>query len=110
MAAERGGNCALSKPDQRVVKHNITILGPTNLPSEAPYHASQMFSKNVQTLVLHLLDKGSIRFDLSDEITAGTLATHQSVVIHPIVRNLLGMEPLPKATPDTESSTTQKTS
>ena len=100
LAAERGGNCELSKADEKVVEHGITILGPTNLPSEIPDHASQMFSKNVTTLVQHLVKEASIKFDLTDEITAGTLVTHEHQVLHPKLRDILGMEPLPE--PETE--------
>lgn len=99
LAAERGGNCELSQPDQRVVENGVVILGPTNLPSETPYHASQMFSKNVVTLLHHLTDDGELNFDMSDEITAGTLATHQSQVVHPRLRQILDLEPLPALEP-----------
>lgn len=92
LAAERGGNCELSRPDERVVVDGVTILGPTNLASEIPNHASQMFSKNVTTLVQHLVNEQKIEFDLSDEITAGTLATHQGELIHPRLREMLGMQ------------------
>ena len=100
LAAERGGNCELSKADETVHEHDITILGPTNLPSEVPDHASQMFSKNVTTLVQHLVADEAIDFDLEDEITAGTLATYKKQVRHPRIREILGMEPLPS--PDTQ--------
>lgn len=95
LAAERGGNCASSKPDERVSRHGITVLGPTNLASEIPNHASQMFSKNVTTLVQHLVTDGEINFNMSDEITAGTLACDKGEVLHPRLRNILGMDPLP---------------
>ncbi len=94
LAAERGGNCELSRPDERVDIDGVTILGPTNLPSEIPNHASQMFSKNVTTLVQHLVNEQKIDFDLNDEITAGTLATYQGELIHPRLREILGMQPL----------------
>ena len=55
LAAERGGNCELTKADQRVVEHGVTILGPTNLPSEAAYHASQMYAKNITTFLLNMV-------------------------------------------------------
>ena len=96
LASERGGNCELSQPDKRIVEHGVTILGPTNLPSEVPSDASQMFSKNVTTLVQHLVTDGTIQLDLEDEVTAGTLATHQKDVVHPRLRDILGMEPLPE--------------
>ena len=94
LACERGGNCELSKPDERVVENGVTILGPTNLSSEVPSHASQMFSKNVTTLVQHLVSDGSIEFNEADEITAGTLATHRGQVLHSRLREILGHPPL----------------
>ncbi len=94
LAAERGGNCELTVADQRVVQHGVTLLGPTNLPSEAPYHASQMFSKNIVTFVGHLLKEGRIQLDLQDEITRETLLTQGGQVVHPRVRELLKLEPL----------------
>ena len=94
LAAERGGNCALTKPDEIVVAHGVTILGPTNLPAEVPYHASQMFGKNVATLLAHLGDKGEIQFDMEDEITAGTLVAKDGEVVNPRLRELLELPPL----------------
>jgi H+-translocating NAD(P) transhydrogenase subunit alpha len=70
LAAERGGNCELTKADEVVEAHGVTILGPTNLPGTVPYHASQLYSKNVTTLILHLTrDGGELHLDLEDEIT-----------------------------------------
>ena len=59
LAAERGGNCELTVADQTIVAHGVTIMGPTNLPAEVPYHASQMFAKNVATFLQHLLKQGN---------------------------------------------------
>ena len=95
LAAERGGNCALSKPDEVVVAHGITIHGPTNLPSEVAMHASQMYAKNIVTFVQHLLDEGRIKLDLEDEITAGTLVARGGKVVHPRICELLGETPPP---------------
>jgi NAD(P) transhydrogenase subunit alpha len=92
LAAERGGNCELTQPDQRVVAHGVTILGPTNLPSEAPYHASQMFAKNVTTFLAHLVKAGQLQFDRADEITRETLLTQDGQVVHARIRSLLGLE------------------
>ena len=89
LAAERGGNVEPSRPDEVVVAHGVTILGPTNLPATVPFHASQMYSKNVSTLLLHLVDDGAIQIDLEDEITQGTLVSLDGEVIHPRVRDLL---------------------
>ena len=89
LAAERGGNVEPSRPDETVVAHGVTILGPTNLPATVPYHASQMYAKNLSTLLLHLVTDGKLRLDLSDEITQGTLVSHGGDVVHPRVRELL---------------------
>ena len=90
LAAERGGNCELTKGDEAVASANgVTILGPTNLASTVPYHASQMYAKNISTLLLHLVKDGSLALDLDDEITAGTLVSHEGRVVHPRVRELL---------------------
>ena len=90
LAAERGGNCELTKGDEVVVAPNgVTVLGPTNLTSTVPYHASQMYAKNISTLLLHLTKDGSLALDLDDEITAGTLVSHEGQVVHPRVQELL---------------------
>ena len=84
-----GGNVEPSRPDQTVVAHGVTILGPTNLPATVPFHASQMYAKNVSTLLLHLVDDGTLRIDLDDDITQGTLVSRDGEVVHPRVRELL---------------------
>jgi NAD(P) transhydrogenase subunit alpha len=97
LAAERGGNCELTKPDEVVVRKGVTILGPTNLPSTVPYHASQMYARNVLTLVQHLVrrTKGpdgkptgppELVVDREDEITGEILVTADGDVVHPRVR------------------------
>ncbi|MCB1184252.1 Re/Si-specific NAD(P)(+) transhydrogenase subunit alpha [bacterium] len=91
LAAERGGNCELTRADEEVVAHGVTILGPTDLVSRKPYHASQMFSKNVETFLKSLLDEGKLKIDLEDEVTAGTLLCRDGQVAHPRVRELLGL-------------------
>ncbi len=92
LAAERGGNCELTQGDETVVTDNdVTILGPTNLPSTVPYHASQMYAKNISTLLLHLVKNGSLALDMDDEITAGTLVSRDGAVVHARIRDLLGV-------------------
>jgi H+-translocating NAD(P) transhydrogenase subunit alpha len=94
LAAERGGNCALTRADETVVAQGVTILGPTNLPSTIPYHASQMYAKNITTFLKHLVTKeGQLAFDLSDEITRETLVTHNGDVVHERVRGLVMASP-----------------
>jgi NAD(P) transhydrogenase subunit alpha len=89
LAAERGGNCELTKPGETVRVHGVTIIGPLNIPATIPFHASQMFSKNVATFLLHLVDDGAVTLDVEDEITAGTLVTHQGKIVHPMVLGLM---------------------
>ena len=103
LASERGGNCELTRPDETVVVDGVTILGPTNLPATVPYHASQMYSKNLATFLLHLTDEGRVNIDMNDEITRGTLLAKGGEVASPPVREILGLEPLP--TPDESPST-----
>lgn len=80
LAAEAGGNCTLAEAGREVKAHGVTILGPTNLPSEVPANASQMYSKNLTTFLGHLMSDGEIRLDLDDEITRGALLTHEGEI------------------------------
>ena len=89
LAAERGGNCELTQADQTIVAHGVTIMGPTNLPATVPYHASQMYSRNIVTFVQHLVKNGQLSFDMEDEITRETLVTRNGEVVHARVRELL---------------------
>jgi NAD(P) transhydrogenase subunit alpha len=89
MAAERGGNCSKTQPGETVMHNGAKIVGPLNLPASAPAHASQMYSKNITTFLLHLVKEGSLEIDLEDEITAGTLVTRGGAVVHERVRALL---------------------
>lgn len=76
LAAEGGGNCALTRAGEVVVAGGVTVLGPVNLPSQIPYHASVMYSKNVQTFVEYILKDGALRIDLDDPITGPMCVTH----------------------------------
>jgi len=89
LAAERGGNCDLTRPDETVSFKDVTILGPTNLPASVPFHASQMFYKNVVTYLESLIEGGEVNLDLSDEVIKETMVTHNGEVVHPRVRELL---------------------
>ncbi len=94
LAAERGGNCELTRPDEVVVEKGVTILGPTNLPSTVPYHASQMYAKNITTFLLHLVKDGAVTLDPSDEITRDTLIAQGGEVVNARVRQALGLPEL----------------
>jgi NAD(P) transhydrogenase subunit alpha len=91
LAAERGGNCELTRADQLIVEKGVTILGPTNLPSTVPYHASQMFAKNITTFLLHVAKEGVVKVDLGDDITRETLVCREGEVAHPRIRQALGL-------------------
>ena len=93
LAAERGGNCEPTQADQEVVRGGVTILGPTNLPSTVPFHASQMYSNNITTLLLHLVKDGELVCDPDDEITQGTLVSRDGQVVHPRVLETLDAVP-----------------
>ncbi len=82
LAAERGGNCELTVPGERVDHNGVIILGPLNIPSDVPYHASQMYSKNITTFLLHLVKEGELVVDLDDEITKSTLITRSGAVVN----------------------------
>jgi NAD(P) transhydrogenase subunit alpha len=90
LAAARGGNCRLTRPDEEVVHHGVIILGPTDLASRAPTTSSQMFANNLVTLLRHLTPDGVLTIDLDDEITAATVVTMGGEVRHPAVRARLG--------------------
>ncbi|MGH7149156.1 MAG: NAD(P) transhydrogenase subunit alpha, partial [Planctomycetota bacterium] len=89
LAAEAGGNCALTEPGRDVEKHGVAILGPLNLPSSVPFHASQMYARCVAKFLLHLARDGRIEVDLEDELTRAPLLTREGEVLHEGVRVLL---------------------
>jgi NAD(P) transhydrogenase subunit alpha len=89
LAAANGGNCALAKPDEWVEAHGVKIFGPTNLASAIPFHASQMYSRNLTNFLGHLVKDGKIALDLSDELTSGPLLTHEGRIANERVRSLV---------------------
>jgi NAD(P) transhydrogenase subunit alpha len=93
IAAGQGGNCELTKPDQTVTSHGVTVLGPTNLPATVPYHASQMYAKNMAAFLAHLVKDGELRIDLDDEITRETLVSRGGQLVNPRVREAFGLTP-----------------
>jgi len=93
LAAERGGNCELTRPGETVVTDGVSILGPVNMASDVPYHASQMFAKNISTFLLLLAKGGQLKLDLEDEIVRDTLVTRGGKVVNAQVCELLGIEP-----------------
>jgi NAD(P) transhydrogenase subunit alpha len=91
LAAERGGNCELTKFNETVIERGVTILGPGNLASSVPYHASQMYARNIVTFLKHLVKDGQLNIDATDEITRETLITYKGEVVHPKIQALLGV-------------------
>lgn len=94
LAAERGGNCELTQADQTVVENGVTILGPTNLPSEVPTHASQLLSGNMTNFLKLVTRGGDLHLNFDDEIVRETLAAYRGEVTGRQARELLGLEPL----------------
>jgi NAD(P) transhydrogenase subunit alpha len=86
LAAEQGGNCECTTPGESVV-HGVTIIGATNLPSEIPANASQMYAKNLTTFVAHLVKEGTLELDLEDEITSGAMLTHEGKITNEAARS-----------------------
>ena len=80
VAAEAGGNCELTEPGEEVVREGVTLVGLTNLPSSMPYHASQLYARNVVALLQHLAPVGELALDFDDEITAGACVTPKQEV------------------------------
>jgi proton-translocating NAD(P)+ transhydrogenase subunit alpha len=97
LAAERGGNCELTKTGEKIVADGVTIIGWFNLASSLPYHASQMYARNISNFLLHLFAGGKLRLDLDDEITSSTLLTHASEVVNPRVREFFSLPALANA-------------
>jgi NAD(P) transhydrogenase subunit alpha len=89
LAADQGGNCALSLPHQTVVKHEIIIIGVVNLANTIPVHTSQMYSKNITNLFLHLYKSPDAKLDFSDEITKGTCLTYQGEIVNEAVKKMV---------------------
>jgi NAD(P) transhydrogenase subunit alpha len=86
LAAERGGNCALTQPGREVLVHGVTVVGPLQLPSRHSLHASQLYARNVTTFLLHLVKDGVLQVDLEDEVTRGPLLTHKGEIVQESVR------------------------
>lgn len=89
-AADRGGNCELTRPNETVIHRGVTVLGPTNLPSTVPTHASQLYGRNLANLLIHLCKDGRLSYESDDEIVREILITRGGDVAHPRVRELLG--------------------
>jgi NAD(P) transhydrogenase subunit alpha len=105
LAAERGGNCELTRTGQTVDHRGVGIIGPANLPAMVAYHASQTYARNVSTYLMHLLRDSTVHFDMDDQITAETVVCRDGQVVHPRVRAALNLPPLEAPTPPAEEPT-----
>ena len=90
IAADKGGNCAVTKPGEKIIHKGVIVIGPLNIPAQVPVHASQMYAKNISTFLLHLVKEGKLELDLEDEITKGAMVAHGGKLVHQAVLNALG--------------------
>lgn len=93
LAAERGGNCRLTRAGDTIVVHGVTIMGPLDLPSTVPADAARMLGRNALSFLRNAYKKKAEALDLADDIVQGTLAVHDGEIVHPRVRELLGLPP-----------------
>ena len=108
LAAERGGNCELTELGKTVVKHGVTIIGPENLAATVATHGSEMYGKNMETLLGHIIDEdGNLKLDFEDEIIYSTVIAHDGDVPHTMMRDRLGLPALEMAAPE-EVATPEK--
>jgi len=101
LAAEGGGNTDFTRLGETVVEDGVTILGPENLAGSVPFHASQMYSRNVGALMQDMAEDGDLEINLGDECVAGTLVTRDGEIVHERVRRAMDLDPLP--TPESQS-------
>ncbi len=94
LAAERGGNCELTRPGEIAVEHGVTIVGYINLASSVPYHASQMYARNLTAFLLHLVKGGKLQLNLGDEIVHETLVTRGGEIVNPRLREYFSLPAL----------------
>ena len=104
LASERGGNCELTRPGEIAVEHGVTIIGWLNLASTVPYHASQMYARNVSSFLLHLVKDGKLQLNLDDEIIRETMLTRAGEVFNARVREYFSLPALPGASKEVAKS------
>ena len=90
MAAESGGNCALTQPGEHVIANDVNIHGPLNLPSRMPTHASELYAKNLYNFISPWIKNGEMVFDWEDDVVAGTLLCKDGVTVHSVVKQVMG--------------------
>jgi len=97
LAAERGGNCELTKAEEVVDINGVQVIGTINLASTVPYHASQMYAKNLTTFLFHLVKDKKLQMNMEDEITRETLLTRDGEIVNAKVRQFFQLPELVKA-------------
>jgi NAD(P) transhydrogenase subunit alpha len=97
LASERGGNCELTRTGETVKDHGVVIIGAINLASSVPYHASQMYARNVTTFLLYLVKDGKLQLNMQDEIIRETMVTHGGEVVNTRVRDFFKLPALAPA-------------
>jgi NAD(P) transhydrogenase subunit alpha len=94
LAAERGGNCELTRTGETVKDHEVNIIGAINLASSVPYHASQMYARNLTTYLTYMVKDGKLQLNLQDEIIRETLVTHGGEIVNARVRDFFKLPAL----------------
>ncbi len=94
LAAERGGNCELTRAQETIIEHGVTIVGRINMASTVPYHASQMYARNLTAFLLHLVKQGKLQLDLRDEITRDTMLTRDGEIVQSRIREFYSLPAL----------------
>jgi H+-translocating NAD(P) transhydrogenase subunit alpha len=94
LASERGGNCELTKTGEVVIEHGVSIIGWINIAGRVPYHASQLYGRNLSAFLLHLVQDGKPRLNLEDEIIHSTLVTREGQIVNPRVREFYALPAL----------------
>ncbi|HXO04167.1 MAG TPA: Re/Si-specific NAD(P)(+) transhydrogenase subunit alpha [Candidatus Sulfotelmatobacter sp.] len=94
LGSERGGNCELTKTGEVVIEHGVSIIGWINIAGRVPYHASQLYGRNLSAFLLHLVQEGKLRLNLGDEIIRSTLVTRQGEIVNPRVREFYSLPAL----------------
>jgi NAD(P) transhydrogenase subunit alpha len=97
LAAERGGNCELTRMEETISVNAVTIIGLTNLAGTIPYHASQMYARNLMTYLTYMAKDGKLQMNMQDEITRETLVTHRGEIVNARVREFLKLPALAPA-------------
>ena len=94
LAAERGGNCELTRMGEKVIEHGVSIIGTINLASAVPYHASQMYARNLTNFLLNMVKDGKLNLNMEDEIVRSTLVTEGGEIVNPRVREFFSLPAL----------------